>query len=67
MYLTEAVQASRVIKDPLRGRRLTSIDVSHDADVAISIERNLLTHSGLSLIFPSGLGTNQGMRLKNMT
>jgi hypothetical protein len=34
MDLTDLVVDPRVVEDPLGGRRLTGIDVSHDADVA---------------------------------
>jgi hypothetical protein len=42
--LTDLVGAARVVEDPLGGRRLSGIDVRHDADVAGLVERELTGH-----------------------
>src|SRR6266513_2849602 len=41
------VVAAGVIKDPLGGRRFPGIDVRHDADVAIPLERGCACHDQL--------------------
>src|SRR5262249_13718452 len=44
VHLTDLVRDPRVIEDPLGGRRLTGINVSHDADVARLLQRCLSCH-----------------------
>ena len=44
MHLAELVGAPSIIKDPLGGCRLTGIDVRHDADIAIPLERRCACH-----------------------
>jgi hypothetical protein len=49
MDLTDLVVLAGVIKDALGRRRLPGIDVGHDADVAIAVERCLASHSPFSI------------------
>jgi hypothetical protein len=46
VYFTDFVGDSRVKKDTFGGRRLTGIDVSHDADVAnlVEVGEHVLCH-----------------------
>jgi len=44
MHLTDLVRDPRVIEDALGGGRLPGIDVSHDADVASLLQRDLACH-----------------------
>src|SRR5579859_820451 len=46
--LAHAVGLARVIQNPLSRRRLTGINVGHDADITIQIERGLAGHDGAS-------------------
>ena len=48
MDLTDLVVLAGVIEDALGRRRLPGIDVGHDADVAIAVERGLPGHDVLS-------------------
>ena len=51
--LTDLVRATGVVEDPLGGRRLTGVDVRHDADIAGLVERELTGHG-------SSASTSQG-------
>ena len=44
MHLTQPVVDPRVVEDPLGRRRLTGIDVSHDADISDVIEWDETRH-----------------------
>src|SRR5262249_49428111 len=44
------VVPTRVIEDPLGGRRLTGVDVSHDPDVAGGFERMSAGHDESSVV-----------------
>ncbi len=44
MDLTDLVVLARVIEDALGRSRLAGIDVGHDADVAVQLERSLTSH-----------------------
>ena len=44
VHLADLVGAAGIIKDPLGGRRLTGIDMRHDADIAIPLERRCACH-----------------------
>src|ERR1019366_239132 len=52
--LADLVVHARVIKDALGRRRLTGIDVRHDADIARSFERVLACHDGF-LVWRAGV------------
>ena len=44
VHLADLVGAAGVIEDPLGGRRFAGIDVRHDADVAVPLERRRACH-----------------------
>src|SRR5262249_51066115 len=48
VHLADFVGTAGIIKDPLGRRRLTGIDVRHDADIAIPIERRCACHDQYS-------------------
>jgi len=48
MDLADLVGLPRVVEDALGGSRLPGIDVGHDADVAIPVERSLTCHGVVS-------------------
>src|SRR5665647_3552759 len=50
MHLADLVVLSRIVKNTLGRRRLPGIDVSHDADVPVILERGNACH-----IYPSGV------------
>jgi|GEM_PF-4869484 len=51
MNLTHPVKTPRIIEDPLSGRGLTGINVSHNADVTNLIQCNLPCHIKCFILF----------------
>src|SRR5690606_7380191 len=49
VHFADLVAYTRVVKDALGRRRLTGIDVGHDADIAVIFELRFACHDGLPL------------------
>ena len=48
VHLADFVGAARIVENPLGGRRFTGIDVRHDADIAIPLERRRACHRSIT-------------------